>query len=153
MESFEKSSHYYKQVTLWNVISFLTAHTCPFLNIVQFLKFVLRILVCTQFLKFVLKSNFIETLNLQTELFMSQQKELFFTEMKLFKNKLLTSLKHNTKSHSPEPSNNTDRMISLLQVQIEFLKEQLKSNDEIINSLRKSFQKRRCIFFCKRQQH
>ena len=27
------------------------------------------------------KSNFIETLNVQTELFMNQQKELFFTEM------------------------------------------------------------------------
>ena len=27
------------------------------------------------------KSNFIETLNVQTELFMNQQKELFFTDM------------------------------------------------------------------------
>ena len=59
------------------------------------------------------KSNFIETLNVQTELFMNQQKELFFTEMNLFKNELLTLLKHNTKSHSHEPSNNTDRKISL----------------------------------------
>ena len=31
------------------------------------------------------KSNFTETLNVQTELFMSQQKELFFTEMNLLK--------------------------------------------------------------------
>ena len=30
---------------------------------------------------------------------MNQQKELFITEMNLFKNELLTSLKHNTKSH------------------------------------------------------
>ena len=59
------------------------------------------------------KSNFIETLNVQTELFMNQQKELFFTEMNLFKNELLTLLKRNTKSHSHEPSNNTDRKISL----------------------------------------
>ena len=54
------------------------------------------------------KSNFIETLNVQTELFMNQQKELFFTEMNLFKNELLTSLKPNNKSHSQETSNNTD---------------------------------------------
>ena len=69
------------------------------------------------------KSNFIETLNEQTELFMNQQKELFFTEMNSFKNELLRSLKHNTKSHSQEPSNNTDRIISPLQDQIEFLQE------------------------------
>ena len=78
------------------------------------------------------KSNFIETLNVQTELFMNQQKELFFTEMNLFKNELLTSLKPNNKSHSQETSNNTDRIISLLQDQIEFLQEQLKSKDKII---------------------
>ena len=81
------------------------------------------------------KSNFMETLNVQTELFMNQQKELFFTKMNSFKNELLTSLKHNTKSHSHEPSNNTDRIIFLLQDQIEFLQEQLKSKDKIINSL------------------
>ena len=32
------------------------------------------------------RSNFIETLKVQTELFMNQQKELLFTEMNLFKN-------------------------------------------------------------------
>ena len=31
---------------------------------------------------------------------MNQQEELFFTEINLFKNELLASLKHNTKSHS-----------------------------------------------------
>ena len=38
----------------------------------------------------IFKSNSIGTLNVQTELFMNQQKELFFTEMNLFKNELLT---------------------------------------------------------------
>ena len=57
------------------------------------------------------KTIIIETLNVQTELFMNQQKELFFTEINLFKNELLTSLKRNTKSHSHEPSNNTDIII------------------------------------------
>ena len=32
--------------------------------------------------------------------------------MNFFKNELLTSLKRNDKSHSHEPSNNTDRIIS-----------------------------------------
>ena len=40
------------------------------------------------------KSNFNETLNALAELFMNQQKELFFTEMNSFKNELLTSLTH-----------------------------------------------------------
>ena len=40
------------------------------------------------------KSNFNETLNVLAELFMNQQKELFFTEMNSFKNELLTSLTH-----------------------------------------------------------
>ena len=57
------------------------------------------------------KSNFIETLNVQTELFMNQQKEFFFTEMNLFKNEHLTSLKHSNTSHSHETCNNTDRII------------------------------------------
>ena len=57
---------------------------------------------------------------------MNQRKELFFAEMNLFKNELLTSLKHNTKSHSHEPSSNIDRIISLLQDQMGFLQEQLK---------------------------
>ena len=93
------------------------------------------------------KSNFIETLNVQTELFMNQQKELFFTEMNLFKNELLTSLKHNNKSHSHETSNNTDRIISLLQDQIEFLQEQLKSKDKIINSLIENLSRNDDVFF------
>ena len=38
-------------------------------------------------------------LSVQQEFFMNQQKELFITEMNLFKNELLTSLKHNTKFH------------------------------------------------------
>ena len=77
---------------------------------------------------------------------MNQQKELFFTEMNLFKNKLLTSLKHNNKSQSQETSNNTDR-ISLLQDQIEFLQEQLKSKDKIINSLIENLSKNDDVFF------
>ena len=93
------------------------------------------------------KSNFIETLNVQTELFMNQQKELFFTEMNLFKNELLTSLKPNNKSHSQETSNNTDRIISLLQDQIEFLQEQLKSKDKIINSLIENLSRNDDVFF------
>ena len=55
--------------------------------------------------------------------------------MNLFKNELLTSLKYNTTSHSHEPSNNTDRIASLLQDQIESLQEQLKSKGKIINCL------------------
>ena len=39
---------------------------------------------------------------------MNQPKELFFTEMNLFKNELLTSLKHNNRSLSQETSNNTN---------------------------------------------
>ena len=55
--------------------------------------------------------------------------------MNLFKNELLISLRHNNISHSHEPSNNTDIIISLLQHQIGFLKEQLKPKDKIINSI------------------
>ena len=66
------------------------------------------------------KSNFIETFNVQTEIFMNQKKKLSFTEMNFLKNELLTSLKFNTSSHSHEPRNNTDRIISLLQDQMEF---------------------------------
>ena len=93
------------------------------------------------------KSNFIETLNVQTELFMNQQKELFFTEVNLFKNELLSSLKHNNKSHSHETSNNTDRIISLLQDQIYFLQEQLKSKDKIINSHIEDLSRNDDVFF------
>ena len=66
------------------------------------------------------KSSFIETFNVKTELFMNQKRELFFTEMNLLKNELLTSLKFNASCRSHEPRNNTDRIISLLQDQIEF---------------------------------
>ena len=93
------------------------------------------------------KSNFIETLNAQRELLMNQQKEFFLTELNLFKNELLTSRKRNTKSHSHEPSNNTDRIISLPQDQIEFLQEQLKSKDKIINSLKQNLFRNDDIFF------
>ena len=51
--------------------------------------------------------------------------------MSLFKNELLISLKHSTKSHAHEPTNDTDRIISLLQDQIEFLQEELKSKDKL----------------------
>ena len=78
---------------------------------------------------------------------MNQQKELFFTEMNLFKNELLTSLKHNSKSHSHETSNNTDKIISLLQDQIEFLQKQLKSKDKIINSLIENLSRNDDVFF------
>ena len=98
------------------------------------------------------KSNFIETLIVQTELPMNQQKELFFTEMNSFRNELVTSLKHNTKFHSHEPSNNTDRIISQLQDQIEFLQKQLKSKDKIINSLIENLSRNDDVFFRKRQQ-
>ena len=67
--------------------------------------------------------------------------------MNLFKNELLTSGKRNTKSHSHEPSNNTNRIISLLQDQIEFLQEQVKSKDKIINSLKQNLFRNDDIFF------
>ena len=67
--------------------------------------------------------------------------------MNLFKNELLTSFKHYTKSHSHEPSNNTDRIISLLQDQIEFLQEQLKSKDKIINSVIGNLSRNDDVFF------
>ena len=51
--------------------------------------------------------------------------------MNSFKNELLTSLKQNTTPHSREPSNNSIRIISLLQDQIEFLQEHLKSKLQI----------------------
>ena len=57
------------------------------------------------------KGNFFETLNVQAELFMNPQKESSFTEMSLFVNEILTSLKHNILSYSYEPINNTDRII------------------------------------------
>ena len=84
---------------------------------------------------------------------MNQQKELFVTELNLFKNELLTSLKSNSKSHSQETSNNTDRIISLLQDQIEFLQKQLKFKDKIINSLIENLSRNGDVFFRKRQQH
>ena len=78
---------------------------------------------------------------------MNQEKELFFIEMNSFKNELLTSLKHDTKSHSHEHSNNTDRIISLLQDEIEFLQEQIKSKDKIINSLIENLSRNDDVFF------
>ena len=81
---------------------------------------------------------------------MNQQKELFFTKMNSFKNELLTSLKHNTKSHSHEPSNNNDIIISMLQDQIEFLLEELKSKDKIINSLIENLSRNDDVFFLQR---
>ena len=73
--------------------------------------------------------------------------------MNLFKTELLTSLKHNTKSHLHKTSYNTDRIISLLQDQIEFLQEQLKSKDNIINSLIENLSRNDDVFFCKRKHH
>ena len=67
--------------------------------------------------------------------------------MKLFENELLASLKHNTKSHSNEPSNNTDRTISLIQDQIEYLRKQLKSKNKIMNSLIENLSRNDDVFF------
>ena len=67
----------------------------------------------------------------EKELFIKQQKELFITEMKLFKSKLLTSIKHNATSCSHQPSNNIERIIFLQQDQTEFLQEELKSKEKI----------------------
>ena len=72
--------------------------------------------------------------------------------MNLFKNEHLASLKHNTKSHSHEPSNNTDRIISLLQDQIEFLQEQLKSKDKIINLLIENLSRNDDVLFFRKRQ-
>ena len=80
---------------------------------------------------------------------MKQQKELIFTEINLFKNELLTSLTHNTTFHSNEPSSNTNRIIFLLQHQIEFLQEQLKSKDTIINSIIENLSRNGDVFFAK----
>ena len=70
--------------------------------------------------------------------------------MNLFKNELLTSLKHNTKSHSREPSNNTDRLTSLLQDKIKFLHEKLKSKDKIINFLTENLCINDDVFFSRK---
>ena len=59
----------------------------------------------------------------------------------------MSILKHNTKSHSHEPSNNTNRIISLLQDQIEFLQEHLTLKDKIINSLIKNISRNDDVFF------
>ena len=66
--------------------------------------------------------------------------------MNLSKNELLTSLKHSTTSPSHEPSNNTGRIISLLQDRIEFLQVQLKSKDKIINSLTENLSRNDDVF-------
>ena len=44
-------------------------------------------------------------------------------------------------------SNNTDRIISLLQDQIEFLQEELKSENKIVNSLIESLSRNDDVFF------
>ena len=67
--------------------------------------------------------------------------------MSLFKNELLISLKHSTKSHTHEPTNDNDRIISLLQDQIEFLQEELKSKDKIINSFIETLSRNDDVFF------
>ena len=147
MESFEKSLALLQasnSVTC-NIISNLTCLPIP--------KHTSIPKVCTQNTSSIrndfedFKSNFIETLNVQTELFMKQQKELFFTEMNLFKNELLTSLKPNNKSNSQGTSNNIGWIISLLQDQIEFPQEQLKSKDKIIKSLIANLSRNDDVFF------
>ena len=51
-------------------------------------------------------------------------------------------------------SNNTDRIISLLQDQIEFLQEELKSKNKIVNSLIENLSRNDDVFFFrKRKQH
>ena len=51
-------------------------------------------------------------------------------------------------------SNNTDRIISLLQDQIEFLQEELKSKNKIVNSLIENLSRNDDVFFfLKRKQH
>ena len=67
--------------------------------------------------------------------------------MNFFKNQLLTSLKHNTKSHSLKPGHNTDRMVSLIQDQKEFLQEQLKSEDKTVNLLIENLSRNDDVFF------
>ena len=59
----------------------------------------------------------------------------------------MSILKYNTKSHSHEPSNNTNRIISLLQDEIEFLQEHLTLKDKIINSLIKNLSRNDDVFF------
>ena len=54
-------------------------------------------------------------------------------------------LLHNT-------SNNTDRIISLLQDQIEFLQEELKSENKIVNSLIESLSRNDDVFFFSRKE-
>ena len=59
--------------------------------------------------------------------------------MSLFKNWALTSLKHNSTSHSHQLSNKTERIISLREDQTEVLQEQLRSKDEIMNFIIRKF--------------
>ena len=59
----------------------------------------------------------------------------------------MSILKQNTKSHSHKTSNNTDRIISLFQDQIEFLQEHLKLKDKIINSPMKNLSRNDDVFF------
>ena len=101
------------------------------------------------------KSNFIETLNAKAEFFLNQQKELFFTEMNLFKDKLIVLLKYSTTSHSHEPSNKSDRIFSLLQdsrISVGKTKIQRQSY-EFSHRIFSIFPEMTICFFCKRQQH
>ena len=73
--------------------------------------------------------------------------------MDLFKTELLTLLKHTTKSHSHKPHTvlllTPTEKISLLQDQIRFLLEQLKSKDKIINSLTENLSRNDGVLFSK----
>ena len=90
MRSFEKSSALLQAINSikCNIVSNRTCLSIPKHRLIP--------KVCTQNTSSIkndfedFKSNFIETLNVQTKLFMNQQKELFFTEINLFKNELLT---------------------------------------------------------------
>ena len=101
------------------------------------------------------KSNFIETLNAQAEYFMNQQKELFFTEINLFKDKLIALLKYSTTSHSHKPSNKSDRIFSLLQdFRISAGKTKIqRKNYEFSHRIFSIFPEMTICFFRKRQQH
>ena len=60
-----------------------------------------------------------------------------------------SSFKHNTTSHSHAPSNTTDKIISPLEDQIEFLQEQLKSKDKIKSYLIENPSRNDEVFFAK----
>ena len=86
---------------------------------------------------------------------MNQQKELFFTEMNLFKDKLIVLLKYSTTSHSHKPSNKSDRIFSLLQdFRISAGKTKIqRQNYEFSHRIFSVFPEMTICFFRKRQQH